>query len=32
MGEGKTIYDGLVNKFTFINQEKVFFSDQLVSS
>ena len=26
MGEGKTIYDGLVNKFTFINQEKVFFS------
>ena len=26
MGEGKTIYDGLVNKFTFINQEKIFFS------
>ena len=26
MGEGKTIYDGLVTKFTFINQEKLFLS------
>ena len=25
MGEGKTIYEGLVNKFTFIKKEKIFF-------
>lgn len=25
MGEGKTIYEALVNKFTFIQQEKLFF-------
>lgn len=25
MGEGKTIYEGLVNKFTFIKEEKIFF-------
>lgn len=25
MGEGKTIYDGLVKKFTFIHQERLFF-------
>lgn len=25
MGEGKTIYEGLFNKFTFIKEEKVFF-------
>ena len=25
MGEGETIYEGLVNKFCYIRQEKMFF-------
>lgn len=27
MGKGKTIYEGLVNKFSFIQREKVFFAE-----
>ena len=25
MGEGKSVYEGLVNKFTYIQEEKLFF-------
>lgn len=25
MGEGRTVYEGLVNKFNFLRQEKLFF-------